>query len=285
MGRRLLSSDEVKIIENEMLAYLKDVCQSYGLQFCLAYGTLLGAARHHGFIPWDDDVDVFMPRDDYERLYRIYQEGGIDDNYAIRCYRDETSYHPHFKFVNSHTFCRESYINSRFSIGLWIDIFPLDSCCIKNKDDMHKMTSASRKNGYLRQLLGLSVGDPKNGTSIKVKVIKQLLRPLSWVLDPIAISRMIDGSAKRISSSTANGKTTHFAAMTESSASDKQIFDQSIFMPFDELPFEGVAYPVPGDYEAFLTQNYGDWKTLPPESERHSHFTTAYVSDCQYTSA
>lgn len=277
MEQRLLTCKEVKSIENDMLIYFKDFCKCYNLKFCLAYGTLLGAARHRGFIPWDDDIDVFMPRNDYENLYRLFQDGKIDKKYTINCYRDKSSYHPHFKFVNKDTVCRESYIDPRFSIGLWIDIFPLDSFCMESKADARTVSLSSAKNGILRQLLGLSVGDPGNGASSMAKTTKRILLPLSRMLDPIAIARAIDESAKRISDQRRGKVVTHFVAMTESSASDTQVFANTVLCPFSELVFEGAIYPVPGNYEAFLSQNYGDWKALPPESERHLHFTTAYA--------
>ena len=97
--KRPLSADEIKEKELAILLELDRICTEHGLTYLLAYGTCLGAIRHGGFIPWDDDVDVFMPREDYEKLYTLFEQG-IESPYRLVSHRDASSLYQFFKLVD-----------------------------------------------------------------------------------------------------------------------------------------------------------------------------------------
>ena len=116
-------------VEIEMLDAFDTVCKKYGLRYSLAYGTLLGAVRHKGFIPWDDDLDIMMPREDYQRLFEIWSKE-VDSEYFLQDYTTDTE-----DYVNSFAKIRKKhtdFITSeeektvRYHTGIFIDIFPGD---------------------------------------------------------------------------------------------------------------------------------------------------------------
>ncbi len=123
---------EIKEIELKILIEFDRLCKENNLTYYLAFGTLLGAARHGGFIPWDDDIDVMMPRDDYERLLVGFNEWSQSDCYELKVYSDGYSIYPFAKMVNNRTVVTENFTRCEFKIGVWMDIFPLDNV---NKDD------------------------------------------------------------------------------------------------------------------------------------------------------
>lgn len=125
MKNKKLSSEEIKQIELNLLLKLDEICKKYKLRYYLCGGTLLGAVRHKGFIPWDDDIDVLMPREDFEKLLRLEKAetryGGKD------CFlKSGNSIYPFIKLINTNTVLKEKYLSEEFTTGIWIDIFPLD---------------------------------------------------------------------------------------------------------------------------------------------------------------
>ena len=122
-----LEARQVKAVELDILTELDRVCREHQLSYALAYGTLIGAMRHSGFIPWDDDIDVYMPRDDYEKLYDLWKQGGLGEHYSLVSYRDRTSINSYCKLVDTRTRAVESFLDeSAGNLGLWVDIFPLE---------------------------------------------------------------------------------------------------------------------------------------------------------------
>ena len=108
-----LSSDEIRQTELKILLEFSRFCENNYLSYQLAFGTALGAARHGGFIPWDDDIDVIMPREDYERFMRIYRPSK-SGHYRLTSYRDKSSVYHFAKLVDTTTLVYETYLNPKF---------------------------------------------------------------------------------------------------------------------------------------------------------------------------
>ena len=122
---RKLSSDEIKRIELSIMKELDRICREHGLTYSLAYGTALGAVRHGGFIPWDDDIDIVMPRPDYERLLSLFKNG-LKCLYKLVSYRDGSSIYQFAKLIDENTSSYETFVGRDHATGLWVDIFPIE---------------------------------------------------------------------------------------------------------------------------------------------------------------
>ncbi|MDE6584946.1 MAG: LicD family protein, partial [Anaeroplasmataceae bacterium] len=123
LGRKL-DVKEIKEMELDILIKFKEFCERENIKFYLAYGTLLGAVRHKGFIPWDDDIDVVVTREDYDKLIEVLREKHIAENISASCYElDQTSL-PFMKVYRNDTYtsCRAKSVHR----GVWIDVFCLD---------------------------------------------------------------------------------------------------------------------------------------------------------------
>ena len=129
-GNRLTLT-EIKQVELGILDYIVDICNKYNLIYYLSYGTLIGAIRHKGFIPWDDDIDISMPRDDYEKFLKITSSGQINSKYKCLVPLVDGYYYEFAKVIDTSTIVEDVSVQSTEN-GVWVDIFPLDGL---NKSD------------------------------------------------------------------------------------------------------------------------------------------------------
>ncbi|MEG2626279.1 MAG: LicD family protein, partial [Christensenella sp.] len=183
-----LSIDEMKQIELELMSELDRVCRENNLSYVLAYGSCLGAVRHKGFIPWDDDMDVAMPRADYERLIDSFDQLKSKPHYELVSYRKNKAIYPFLKLIDTTTQVLENFADKRFSTGVWVDIFPLDK--VDPSD-----SSLFRRNKHLALVRSLIVADPHVGSSLFVKMVKRLTHPFASRMNPYDYARRIDENA------------------------------------------------------------------------------------------
>ena len=235
-----LSLEEIKKVELDALCELDRVCKAHGLSYFLAYGTLLGALRHQGFIPWDDDVDVHMPREDYERFYGLCRDGALRDPYRITSYRDGSSIYGFLKLVDTRTVAKETFIDEKNAQGLWVDVFPLERVDITDPGLPRVRRRAAR-------------------------LVKRVIHPFTRRLDQYGIAREADLLAQ---SANATGR-----VEPENLRYLVLVDDCAEFMPEDfsdarRAPFEGCAFDVPVGAERVLEGYYGDWRRVPPAEER-----------------
>ena len=119
--RRRLAPAEIKSLQMEILCSIHNFCVNNNIRYSLAYGTLLGAIRHKGYIPWDDDVDILMPRPDYEKFLKLYP--GYNKNHTVQTYINDDSYYLAFAKVYDN---RTELIVFPTRTGVFVDIFPVD---------------------------------------------------------------------------------------------------------------------------------------------------------------
>ena len=134
MKLRKLNLEEHQKVLYEILYTVDDFCKEYKIRYCLAYGTLLGAVRHHGIIPWDDDIDIFMEREEYNRFEELVMKHPIKGYTLNSIHTTKGYYYPFIKFSKNGTYVKEPF-NYVPPIGINIDVFPLDGCPSQKIDD------------------------------------------------------------------------------------------------------------------------------------------------------
>lgn len=259
MSRRLIDIDEEKRIQLEILDEIDRFCKERNLRYSLAYGTLIGAVRHRGFIPWDDDIDIMMPRPDYDRLLREFNvKGFVLMDLAERNDCVET-------FVKV---CKEGTImvDRNFGREIWgvnVDIFPIDGAPSDGLATHYATLDSIREKLFQICPYYKSV---KNGRfSLLLKYLLKRLRyfhPGSFM----SLKRKLTQAQKALPYQTSETAGVYFAAEKTRTFFRKEVYD-SIGL----LPFEGRNYPAIKQYDRYLTQLYGDYMQLPPEEERVSH--------------
>ena len=136
---RELDRREVQKVEVALLEEFADICEAHGLKYYLAYGTLIGAARHEGFIPWDDDVDVMMPREDFEKLLSHFDQWRLRTTSKFIHSRNGQSRFPYGRIIDTRTLVDETYCEGGEELGAWIDIFPLEDMPINGASLFRKI--------------------------------------------------------------------------------------------------------------------------------------------------
>ena len=248
---------EIKIIEKELFISFISVCEKLNLKYYLLGGTLLGAVRHQGFIPWDDDIDVGMPREDYE----IFLEKGqalLPDGFFLQSYKSDPNYPNCFaKIRNSNTTYLETSVkNCDMNHGVFIDIFPLD---YYPDDKKTKDRFIFKKN--LLNIRISSVYQSKR-KKLKVRLISFLLK-LRYPSYKMAVKKR-EKLYKSIS--TGSMLANYGGAWGAKEIVPKEWYGEGVW-----LEFEGLSVRAPIEYDKWLSQVYGDYMQLPPADKRCPH--------------
>lgn len=270
---RKIEIEELRKIELDILDFFANVCNENNLTYFLAGGTLLGAIRHKGFIPWDDDIDVMMPRKDYERLKEVFPSHTY---YKFLHYGNTHNYPKAFGTINdARTYKPEKRIRKKCNcIGVNIDIFPIDSLPY-TEEEIHS---------YFREI---SVMAHKNfcitysyGKSDTFKLtIKRFLGIFLYrsmeLLGLTSVDKLVEQYS--VLAQRYNGNDSKMCAVTSSYIyGEKEVNVKADYFPVQKVPFEGKNYCVPANYDAYLSGLYGKYMLLPPKEKQVPHHDECY---------
>lgn len=261
---RELARREIQEVEVSLLEEFADICEAHDLRYYLAYGTLIGAARHEGFIPWDDDVDVMMPREDFEALLAHFNQWRLRDTSKFIHCRNGQSRFPYGRMIDTRTLVDETYCEGGEELGAWIDIFPLEDMPVKG-------TPLFRRIVYWNTARMFAVSDPKKGASTFARIVKRFVVPFYRRKGSIHYAMKMDEAVMQWP----EHDPSCYAEILGVTEREKPL-PKEWFAPA-RLPFEGREYCVPACYDEVLSSCYGDWKTLPPEEQRIPHPMKIYL--------
>ena len=252
-----LEGELLKSVQQTELSILKDVatfCEEKGINYCITSGTLLGAVRHNGFIPWDDDIDISMPRADYEK-FLTYADHFID-GYKIVCTKLNNQYPIAIAKVRKcGTVMKEpSMAHLDINHGVWIDVFPLDR--VKNID---KLKRRAHTFNLLTTVINYKL---KISTPTKLKT-----RLICFVLGLLSVKKL-DQFRTKVMTSEEETDAKKYTSFASNLGPSKLLFDEDVYMPFKKIEFENCFFFAPANSEQWLKSAYGDYLTLPPEEER-----------------
>lgn len=258
--------------ELEMVKLCLDVCKKYDLKIMASGGTLIGAIRHNGFIPWDDDIDLMMPREDYEKFLDVIEKE-IPEGYFAQSLRTEKNYsNGHFQLRNSNTTCLisadYSNLKSKKNCGLWVDIFPYDAV----SEDEAAYEKESKEIDKLKKICwrkGLKEVNFKN--IVKKCLTACYTKPVEFYI------KKIDELAKNHKESTLVGLQS-FMPGYRKNVWKKDLFDEVIYHKFED-----IELPIPAHYDEVLRVEFGDYMKIP-ENKNGSIHGECYVDfDNSYT--
>lgn len=268
-----LSLQEIQQANLSALVEIDRICRENRLRYFLAYGTLIGAVRHHGFIPWDDDVDIFMPRKDYDALHMILGDG-IVNGFKL-CTRANTKHYPYYipRFCNMRYRYETEQKEPIFDIGAFVDIYPLDNYCSDIEHGRKLVRRIRRMNATYMLYNKGAIG--KNGL---VRAASSVASILLHLAEGKKLPERINGRIDRFLLANTSDQDTYVGVPAWTyglTQYDRELFDENT-----ELPFEGHLLSVPKEYDAVLSKLYGDYMALPPEEERKAtHHYSMYVRD------
>ena len=259
--------------QTELLNILREfikICDKYSLRWWACGGTCIGALRHNGFIPWDDDLDVAMPRPDYEKLWSLRNEINRDSRFVItRTEKGKNYHHRVMQLVDIQTtFIHARNANEDIEHGVYIDIIPMDACAPSKIGYCHQVLNAMLFSVYNIQCLP-EYNDGKvvsKLTEIALKLVKSPeKRYRIWKHCEKQITKYDWTSAKAIAFLCCDVKGL------------LHLCDASWFSNVKKHKFEDIDINIPIEAEKYLTYIFGDYMQLPPEESRHPGHKTKLI--------
>ena len=258
----------------EAFKFTADFLNNNNLTWWACGGTMLGAVRHHNIIPWDDDIDIMMPREDYNKLIQI-KEKLKDTGYVLLTPNDEGYYLGSAKMCNWNTTIVEAR-SYRKAVGVYVDIFPHD----RFNYDINEYKKRGKK--YRKRLFAYTMAMTQFSfkeaiESIKDKHFGVLLYGLVSLLYPIKLQKFYRKRFLEVEQFFNEGSGEYMASPTGAYGT-REFFKSKWFNETIEMPFSDFVVKVPSNYHEYLTVMYGDYMTLPPLEKRNSHHGMYYVN-------
>lgn len=266
--RKILTLKEIQDMSLDILLDVHDFCMKNGIKYSMSGGTLLGAVRHKGFIPWDDDVDLFMLRPDYDRFVSIYES----PRYKLMSMEKDKWYCLPFAHVADITKTEIDWMNAPFGHengGVKIDIFPIESVS-NNREEYDAQFDKCVELGkyYYYARMALSRFSTKKTLQENYKLLKKKIRTLNGRA-AIRYCQLIDENARQYPF----GSTDYIGLTCLPISRTRQRFPKEVFDDTVLLDFEGHKFCAMTGYIDVLLEAFGpDYMTPPPPEERFQHF-------------
>ncbi len=262
-----LSIKETQMVSLEILHTIAEICEKKGFRYALIYGTLIGAVRHHDYIPWDDDVDIMMPRPDYDKL--------------LDYLRVHISEYPNLKMFNREE-CREyPYMITRisddryeivmrnekpFGMGVFIDIYPYDGLGQTKEEAVKYGLRGDRMSSLCYQATREHFAI-ETTTSLIRKIIKFPV----YVFSKMIGKEYFQNKLEKLARVKDYDSSEYIGCVIWLSWGEKDIFPRKWFDETIKMPFGKYEFRVPKEYDKVLRHEYGDYMQLPPEKDRIGH--------------
>lgn len=270
---RELTIEELKGLQLEILTKTHDFCSKNNIRYSLTGGTLLGAIRHNGYIPWDDDIDILMPRPDYDKFINSFN-GVFSELQVLSPELDWDYYASYANIFDNRTLLLEGFNSHRHhEIGVKIDVFPIDGVpnnmaeYVRLKKELNVLWLYMAAKRY--NLVGAFKKNWRMGLGLTIKRLSSLHQPYSEINKKI----------HRIATSYSFDESDYVGDMATNPSLMK--LDKKIFENYVEVDFEGKKFRSVADYNTFLIELFGDYMELPPEDKRvpHHDFVAYWKND------
>lgn len=257
---------EQRKIQLEGLLYIKKVCEENNITYFLASGSLLGAIKYKGYIPWDDDIDICLKRSDYNKLLKVMDKENNKEYKLLTPYNTKDYYYPYAKLVCTKTKVIENAKDIK-EYGVFIDVFPIDYFDnikkFRNIKHIRNLCTRRMKIKNNKEKANLKESVPKKVLFKKIKnfqysVISFVTLPLGYTF----YAKFLD----KISSRSKRGKYIGILYKNPYKCFDAKLFDE-----IAEYVFEGYTFTSVKNYDDYLTNLYGDYRKDLPIDKRYSH--------------
>lgn len=255
-----ITNEEVKSLELRILIKVAEYCERNGLRYFLAYGTLIGAIRHEGFIPWDNDIDIFMPRPDYERLILLVKEQPISDRLTLLHYCDVRTF-PFVKIVDNRTLLKEHFLRTEDNCGVYIDIFPLDGL----PDEACVQKRIFKKAKLYYTLYALANYRFNTGSTFLKKFIKNIFYPFSKLISNYKVCEKLNQLCQDYN----YDKATYVGNIVWGEG-EREIMPRIWYTEVNGK-FENNFFYIPSGYDYILKKIYGEYMKIPPIDQQIVH--------------
>ena len=256
-----LSLQELKEIEFEILKMFDAFCKENNIRYYLSHGTLLGAIRYKKFIPWDDDVDLLIPREDYNRMLTLFKD---NERYKHFDFENNPEYRYHIDKLCDITTRKDEYgYDNGVELGVDIDLFPLDAW----DDDLEKAKQEVKYikgNRFFLNLTKLKKPD-------SVNPVKRFVKGIVMMFCKMIGSRYFIKNIIKASSKEWQPGNKYLGCKAWCVYGEKGIIPAEVFADTVDIEFEGKMFPAPIGWDTYLTCIYGDYLPEPPKEKQKTH--------------
>ena len=263
MGKSI-KLEEMKQIEIDIMKKIDKICRENNLKYSLLDGSLIGAVRHNGFIPWDDDIDVMMPRPDFEKLKQILLNNNIENIKYMDCSTQSDCYYVFGKVIDTRTILKEKDVYEVKDFGVYIDIFPIDGL----PSDDKKREKLMKKVGKLRNLRRYAI---HTNLSKMNKITNILFKIISIPVKIYGYKRINKKAYNLIKSYDYNDSEYVTLIYNDISIFKGKYYTKDFFEKTHYIKFEDTEFSIIDSYDIYLKDLFGNYMQLPPEDKRMSN--------------
>ncbi len=259
--------EEVHAAEIKILEHFISFCTKNNLKYYLIYGSCLGAIRHDGFIPWDDDIDVGMPREDFEKFHKLYKNE--EEPFFLQTYETDPEYYQYYSKLrdSSTSFIEYDTIDLDINKGIFIDIFPIE---YSSKCNFLELLSLNKL--YILQKCNILLKNPTHVLKNKLSI-----RIIKWVNRNI-FKNSINNYIRKVAVKRTQKKCKYYSIIALK-ISKKNLLPSFVFDMGIIKKFENLDACVPYDFDTYLKSIYGNYRKLPSTVERINKHKLAYFSN------
>ncbi len=260
-----LNIQEIQKISLEICKTIADICEAQGFRYYLIYGTLIGAIRHHGFIPWDDDLDIMMPRPDYDRLLD-YLSKNKQPHLTVFNHDTDSNYPYMITRVSDDRYLMIADNEEPVGMGAFIDIYPFDGLGNTLEEALEYGLKGDRLSSLCYQATRKKFSI-ENTTSLFRKIIKLPVYLISKLIGKDFFQNRI----KSLQGKYEYDSSEYVGCFVWLSGGEKDIFKREWFDEYEMCDFDAYRFRIPKDYDSVLRHVYNDYMKLPPEEDRIGH--------------
>lgn len=261
---------ELQLKSIDILLYFKDFCEKYGLRFYFCGGCCIGTVRHKGFIPWDDDIDVFMPRKDYEKLLNLWVHEADLDKYTLCRSNEYVNYHHTDTTIqdNNTTFINRHSMDLDIHHGLMIDVIPLDGA----------PTSKIKRFVQIIHAMIFSLFNAQRLPDNQGKLLRISAKIILSVIKSEKIRYKIWNYCEKQMTKYDIDECEYITELVTGFKYLKNKYPKELFEDVVYKEFEGYSMPLPIGYDKYLKMAFGNYMELPPENKRIPKHDAVYIN-------
>ena len=263
MGKAI-TLEEMKKIEVDIMKKIDKICRENNLKYSLLDGSLIGAVRHNGFIPWDDDIDVMMPRPDFNKLKEILLNNNIENIKYMDCSTQSDCYYVFGKVIDTRTILKEKDVYEVSNFGVYVDIFPIDGL----PSDEVKRSKLMKKVGKLRNLRRYAIHTKLSKENF---ITNLMFKIISLPIKIYGFKRINKKAYNLIQTYDYNNSEYVTLIYNDISIFKNKYYKKDFFDKTHYVKFEDTEFMIIDNYDIYLRDLFNDYMKLPPVEKRVSN--------------